>query len=87
MDEITKGIFSDRYIAKLAIFDHIRECLEKDNHLKAVDAEKTSAGYVALEKELMDLQILLEVYFTGAEELKGARIQKFLANAVHLNRN
>jgi hypothetical protein len=81
MDEIKAGIFANPYVAKLAIFDHVRECLEKDNYLKATDTKKGSEGYMALDKELMDLSILLDVYFAEAAELRAARIQKFLDNA------
>lgn len=81
MDEIKAGIFSDRYVTKLAILDHLRECLEKDNYLKAIDANKNSNEYSALDKELMDLNILLEIYFSTNDELRTDRIKKFLENA------
>jgi len=71
---------SNKYFCKLALLDHIRECLEKDNYLKATDEPKTSDGYKNLDKELMDLKIILDFYFDKNEELYNKRIDKFLEN-------
>lgn len=72
-----KGWF-DKYLCRLSLLDHIHECLEKDNYLKAIDAPKDSAGYKNLDKELMDLKIILDFYFDGKEQLYQKRIDKFL---------
>lgn len=37
--------WSNKYFCKLALLNHIRECLEKDNYLKATDTPKTDKGY------------------------------------------
>jgi len=69
---------ANTYLCKLALLDHLRECLEKDNYLKATDAPKDSEGYKNLDKELMDLKIILDFYFDGKEELHEIRLNKFL---------
>lgn len=78
LKQLKNGKWSDRYFCKLALLDHIRECLEKDNYLKATDASKDSIDYRNLDKELMDLKIILDLYFVGNEELLGKRLDKFL---------
>ncbi len=65
---------------KLALLDHLRECLEKDNYLKGADTPKDSKEYANLDKELMDLKIILEMYFEGNVELYEKRLDKFLQN-------
>lgn len=70
--------WSDKYLCKLALLDHLRECLEKDNYLKATDASKNSVGYKNLDKELMDLKIILDFYFDDNDGLHKERIDKFL---------
>lgn len=75
-----KEKWSDKYFCKLALLDHLRECLEKDNYLKATDKPKDSVGYENLEKELMDLKIILDFYFDGEQTLYQKRIDKFLMN-------
>lgn len=84
MDDIINtlktGKRSDKYFCKLALLDHLRECLEKDNYLKATDTPKDSEGYKNLDKELMDLKIILEFYFDGNTELYQKRLNKFLEN-------
>lgn len=72
--------WKDKYVCKLSILDHLRECLEKDNYLKATDTPKTDVGYSNLDKELMDLLILLQMYFYQNDDLYTTRLQKFLAN-------
>ncbi len=72
--------WNDTYLCKLAVLDHIRECLEKDNYLKAADIPKGDASYAALDKELMDLNILLSMYFADSADLWETRIEKFIAN-------
>lgn len=64
----------------MSLLDHLRECLEKDNYLKATDTPKDSDGYKNLDKELMDLKTILEFYFDGNDELHNRRIDKFLEN-------
>lgn len=71
---------SNKYFCKLALLDHLRECLEKDNYLKATDAAKDSEGYQHLDKELMDLKIILDFYFEDRQDLYEARINKFFEN-------
>ncbi len=75
---------SNTYVCKLAILDHIHECIAKDTHLKAIDAPKYSEWYQALDKELMDLKILLDMYFYNKTVLYQQRIEKFIQ---HLNKN
>ncbi len=71
--------WSNKYFCKLALLDHIRECLEKDNYLKATDTPKTDKGYENLDKELMDLKIILDLYFEDSD-LYEERLEKFLNN-------
>ena len=78
--KIKEGIWSNKYFCKLALLDHVRECLEKDNYLKATNTSKTEVGYENLEKELMDLKIILDLYFKDSEELYEKRIDKFYKN-------
>jgi hypothetical protein len=76
---LKKGKWSDKYFCKLALLDHLRECLEKDNYLKATDTPKDKVGYENLDKELMDLKILLDLYFEDTDWYE-RRIEKFLVN-------
>lgn len=78
--KLKKGKWTNKYFCKLSVFDHIRECLEKDNYLKAIDAPKESEGYENLDKELMDLKIILECYFYDMDELYKKRIGKFISH-------
>lgn len=80
INELKNSKWSDRYFCRLAMLDHIRECLEKDNFLKATDAPKDSDGYKHLEKELMDLKIILDLYFNDYDNLHETRINKFINN-------
>ena len=81
IQQLKNGAWSNKYFCKLALLDHIRECLEKDNYLKATDEQKDSAGYKNLDKELMDLKIILDFYFAGEKDLYQKRIDKFLENS------
>ncbi len=78
--KLTEGKWSSKFLCKLSLFDHIRECLEKDNHLKALDIPKTDEKYEALDKELMDLKIILDLYFNESTELYEKRLSKFYDN-------
>ncbi|MEI8343430.1 MAG: hypothetical protein WCF93_00600 [Candidatus Moraniibacteriota bacterium] len=80
IEKLRNGKWSDKYFCKLSLLDHLRECLEKDNFLKATDAAKDSIGYANLDKELMDLKIILDFYFIGKENLHIERIEKFVKN-------
>ena len=73
--------WSDTYFCKLALLDHLRECLEKDKYLKAIDESKDSEKYKALDKELMDLKIILTLYFDDSESLESERLDTFIRNA------
>lgn len=75
---LLKTKWFDKYLCKLALLDHLRECLEKDNYLKSIDATKDSDGYKNLDKELMDLKIILDFYFDQSNDLYEVRINKFL---------
>ena len=77
MDELLKGEWESKYFCKLSLLDHIRECLQKDNYLKAVDEPKDSEKYKDLDKELMDLKIILDLYFADNENLYEKRLEKF----------
>ena len=79
-DSLAKGKWSNKFLCKLSILDHIRECLEKDNYLKATDAPMTDEGYNNLEKELMDLKIELDLYFNESSDLHEKRLLKFYDN-------
>jgi len=72
--------WNNKYLCKLSLFDHIRECLEKDNYLKARNIPKDSEMYKNLDKELMDLKIILDFYFEKDEKLYEKRINKFMEN-------
>ncbi|MBN1331326.1 hypothetical protein JW978_00365 [Candidatus Dojkabacteria bacterium] len=78
---LLNGKWSNKYFCKLALLDHLRECLEKDNYLKATDIPKTDIRYKHFDKELMDLRIILELYFgDGENELLSTRLKKFVDN-------
>lgn len=79
LTKLKEGKWKDKYFCKLAILDHLRECLEKDNYLKATDTPKTDEGYDNLDKELMDLKIILDFYFEGSDWYE-KRIDKFYEN-------
>ncbi len=79
LTKLKEGKWIDKYFCKLAILDHLRECLEKDNYLKATDTPKTDEGYDNLDKELMDLKIILDFYFEGSDWYE-KRIDKFYEN-------
>ncbi len=80
LNKLRDGKWSNKYFCKLALLDHLRECLEKDNYLKATDTPKKDQGYVNLDKELMDLKIILDLYFEHDSELYEKRINKFYEN-------
>ncbi len=77
--KLKQGKWSNKYFCKLALFDHIRECLEKDNYLKATDTPKTDEAYNNLDKELMDLKIILDLYFEDTDWYE-KRLEKFFEN-------
>lgn len=77
---LLKAKWGNKYFCKLALLDHVRECLEKDNYLKATDPPKDSEGYKNLDKELMDLKIILDMYFHDNTSLYKQRLEKFVAN-------
>ncbi len=79
--KLLEGEWGSKYFCKLALFDHIRECLQKDNHLKAIDEPKNSDKHEALDKELMDLKIILDLYFENREDLYKKRLEKFKEKA------
>lgn len=78
IEQLKNNKWGNKYFCKLALLDHIRECLEKDNHLKAIDSPKKSVGYENLDKELMDLMIILGFYFSDSPDLHEKRIDKFM---------
>ena len=80
IEKLKKSKWSDKYLCKLALLDHLCECLEKDNYLKATDAPKDSVEYKSLDKELMDLKIILDMYFDDKDKLYTERINKFIDN-------
>ena len=77
---LQKGKRSNKYFCKLALRDHVRECREKDCHLKATNTPKHAEGYKNLDKELMDLKIILDFYFDDHDNLYKKRIDKFWEN-------
>ena len=77
MEELLEGEWGSKYFCKLALLDHIRECLQKDNYLKAIDEPKSSDKYKKLDKELMDLKIILDLYFADDNALYKRRLDKF----------
>ena len=80
LDQLYQSKWGNKYFTKLALLDHLRECLEKDNYLKATDTPKTDIGYKNLDKELADLLIILELYFRDNQELYQTRLNKILEN-------
>ncbi len=74
MEKLLKGLWGNKYFCKMVLFDHLRECIQKDNYLKATDSKDTEA----LDKELMDLKIILDLYFNDRKELEKKRIEKFI---------
>jgi hypothetical protein len=78
-EQLANGKWKNKYLCKLALLDHIRECFEKDNYLKATDTPKGTEGYQNLDKELMDMKIILDLYFVDGDELYDKRLDKFLS--------
>lgn len=61
------------YCRRLAIVDHIRECLQKYDTYKAIESDISSLRNFSkkvLDRELMDLYILLEWEFDTQEGMK-----------------
>jgi hypothetical protein len=79
LSKLREGKWSNKYFCKLALLDHLRECLEKDNYLKATDTPKSDKMYDNLDKELMDLKIILDLYFEDSNRYT-KRIDKFYEN-------
>ena len=77
IEKLLENEWGNKYFCKLALFDHVRECLQKDNYLKAIDEPKSSKKYKELDKELMDLKIILDLYFSGSDDLYQKRLKKF----------
>lgn len=80
-----KQFFNNTYILKLSISDHLSECMRKYNRYKdhALDTFDKDTLEHELNKELMDLLILLEMY--RDEILPGLyydRLDKFTYNAI-----
>jgi len=78
--DLRRGKWSNKYFCKLAVLDHLRECYEKDRYLKATDTPKDSEGYKNLDKELMDLRVLLDLYSYDDEDLYQKRVAKIWGN-------
>jgi phage terminase large subunit-like protein len=79
LSKLREGKWSSKYFCKLALLDHLREYLEKDNYLKATDTPKSDKMYDNLDKELMDLKIILDLYFEDSDWYT-KRIDKFYEN-------
>jgi hypothetical protein len=54
--------------------------LKKTIFSKPQTPQKTDEGYKNLDKELMDLKIILDMYFHESENLYEARLDKFIEN-------
>lgn len=80
IEKLKSGKWSNKYFCKLVILDHLHECIQKDNYLKALDIPKTDDKYRLLDKELMDLKIALDLYFEDNKDLYTIRLNKFLEN-------
>jgi hypothetical protein len=81
--DLIKNRFEDKYLLKLAILDHIKEIYLKDKYMKATDISTSNEKerlQFAVEKEMMDLKILLDVWAEDKKELKDKRIDKFCKN-------
>lgn len=54
--------FKNKYFRRLSIIDHLRECLQRYDKYKLSGREEKESLEYELDKELMDLLILLEVH-------------------------
>lgn len=70
--------FKDKYFRRLSIVDHLRECIQRYDKYKLSEKDKRESLEYELDKELMDLFILLEVHKSEHKILYKKRIERFL---------
>jgi len=80
LNKLYKDAWHSKYLCRMTILDHIRECLERDNYLKARGISKESKEYRLLDQEMMDLKIALDFYFKKEEKMYLERINKYVKN-------
>jgi hypothetical protein len=77
LEALKSKFWGNKYFCKSEVLNQIRACLEIDNHLKASETPKTDPMYQELDKEMMDLKIMLDFYLSDNPELYEKRVEKF----------
>lgn len=77
LDTLKSKFWGNTYFCKSEVLNQIRGCLELDNHLKATETPKSDPMYEQLDKEMMDLKIMLDFYLSDKQDLYQARVEKF----------
>lgn len=77
LEALRTGFWGNKYFCKSEVLNQIRACLELDNHLKATETPKMDPMYQELDKELMDLRIMLDFYLFDKPDLYQKRVEKF----------
>ena len=79
-----EGIWTDSYVQELGILDHCVEIIELKNSIRRLKALGDHSNLARacntvsqLEREMMDLYLILEVKFKDSSELKNARECRF----------
>lgn len=71
------GIWENKYIQELGIFDHCVEVIKLKNNIGDHSNLARACNTAQLEREMMDLYLILEVKFKDSSELKNAREMRF----------
>jgi hypothetical protein len=77
LDALKAKFWGNKYFCKAEILNQVRACLELDNYLKATETPKADPMYQNLDKELMDLKIMLDFYLSDNPSLYQTRVEKF----------
>lgn len=81
-----EGKWTDSYVQELGILDHCVEIIELKNSIRRLKAKdigdqstfvRVCNSVSQLEREMMDLYLILEVKFKDSSELKNARECRF----------
>jgi len=85
------GIWDNKYMQELGIFDHCQEILVLHDELRVKKVRQTAfpssyndttAIEETLEREMMDLFLILEKWSVGRSKIKADRVQKFLSRSM-----
>ncbi len=78
LDKLKQGKWQNEYLLSLAIISHVREVLLLSDY---ATVHKTAENLFAVDKEMMDLFILLQMWANDNPELLEARLEKFIKKA------